>query len=241
MVQVKNELKARRLKVTSIGFYRNMLEPDERLRQLEADRLQRVIEIAAETFETNLIGVFAGRHPDLTLEENLPLFEKVWQPFILRAEKLDVYLAFENCTMYRGYPVKGINLTYCPKAYTEIFQRIQSDHIGIEFDPSHCIKQYIDPMKFLQLFEGKIFHVHLKDHERLAEEEFLYGCFDVRSSRDRFPGYGTVAFESIFSELRRQNYQGPLTIEAEREPLATDEDHRYKLLQNSCEYLRSLL
>lgn len=226
------------LAISSLGFYRNMLDPDGTLRDLEIARLRRLM-AGAHHFGTSTISVFAGRQPELTIEENIPLFREVWGPLAAEAEALGLRFAFENCTMYRGYPIRGINMSISPAAYTLMFDAIPSRALGIEFDPSHCLKQCIDPLRFIRDFADRIYHVHAKDHERLPELEYLHGCFDVRASRDRLPGRGQVDFEAIIAELHMIGYKGAITIEGERDPDFPDGVEEG--IRGAVEYLRKLM
>lgn len=233
------DLQGRGISVVSLGVYRNVLDPDAAVAAADRRLVSAGIRAARE-FGTRVVSVFAGRHPELSIEDNIPLLVEAWTPLVAEAEATGVCLAFENCSMFRGYPVRGINTTHNPAAYRLFFDALPSNAIGIEFDPSHCLKQLIDPVAFLRAFPGRTFHVHLKDHERIAELEQLYGCFDVRCSRDRFPGFGQVDFASIISELRAQGYEGALTIEAERDPDFATEDEIRVGLARSVEIIRAI-
>lgn len=227
--------------VETLGFYRNILDPEEAVRQDEEKRLRNVVRMAREVFKVKVIGVFAGRQPNLSIEENIPLFREVWTPIVRFAEDYNVRFAFENCSMFRGYPVKGINMAHTPHAYSLMFDAVSSPILGIEFDPSHCLKQLIDPIKFMREFTGRIYHFHAKDHERLAEEQQLHGCFDVRCSRDRLPGHGQIDFAALVEALKIQGYDGPVTIEGHRDPVYTEEKEYAEALVKSRKMLEELI
>lgn len=231
------QLARRGITVASIGCYRNVLDPDRRLAHDDIARLRNAIRMAP-IFGTDVIGVFAGRDPELSIEDNIPFFVSVWGPLAELAEEHGVRIAFENCSMYRGYPIRGINMSHTPHAYRLMFEALPAVNLGIEFDPSHCLKQLIDPIAFLREFAGRILHVHVKDHERLPDMEQSHGCFDVRASRDRLPGYGQIDFPAIIRELRQQGYAGALTIEAERDPIYNTESKLTEALHESVRKMR---
>ena len=232
------DLRVRGIRVDALGLYRNHLDARAECREEESARLRMVMKMAP-LFGTDTIGVFAGRDPEKSIEDSIADFREVWTPLAQEAEDRGLRLAFENCPMFRGYPVRGINLAHCPAAYELMFEAVPSPALGIEFDPSHCLKQRIDPLRFLQQFPGRTFHVHAKDHEVDEEKLQRYGCFDVRMSGDRFPGLGKVDFKGMFEELRRQGFDGSVTIEAEREPTVTDEESRRAALRKSVGHLRA--
>lgn len=92
---------------------------------------------------------------------------------------------------------------------------------GVNFDPSHLVHQFVDPVMFLEEFEDRIFHVHIKDAKRN-----LNGRTSILSSHLNFgdhrrgwdfvsPGHGDVEFEPIIRTLNRIGYDGPLSVEWE--------------------------
>ncbi len=92
---------------------------------------------------------------------------------------------------------------------------------GFNFDPSHFIHQMFDPVNFIDRFEDRIYHVHVKD-SRIT----LNGANGILSSHLQFgdhrrgwdfvsPGRGDVDFEGIIRALNRIGYEGPLSVEWE--------------------------
>lgn len=92
---------------------------------------------------------------------------------------------------------------------------------GINFDPSHLIHQFVDPVEFLNSFPGRIYHAHVKD-SRVQ----LTGRNSILSSHLNFgdhrrgwdfvsPGRGDVNWDKIVRALNRISYDGPLSIEWE--------------------------
>lgn len=92
---------------------------------------------------------------------------------------------------------------------------------GINFDPSHLIWQGLDPVKLINRFPDRIFHVHIKDAATTLDgtNSILGGHLgfgDHRRGWDfRSPGRGEVDFEGIIRALNRIGYSGPLSVEWE--------------------------
>ncbi len=92
---------------------------------------------------------------------------------------------------------------------------------GVNFDPSHLVHQFIDPVAFLEAFPERIFHVHVKDsrinlngRNSILSSHLSFG--DARRGWDFVsPGHGDVKFEPIFRTLNRIGYSGPLSVEWE--------------------------
>ncbi len=92
---------------------------------------------------------------------------------------------------------------------------------GINFDPSHMIHQFLDPVEFVEEFRDRIYHVHVKDSRRR-----LNGRRSILGSHLEFgepargwdfvsAGRGDVDFDALIRALNRIKYSGPLSIEWE--------------------------
>ncbi|MFK7759014.1 MAG: sugar phosphate isomerase/epimerase family protein [Phycisphaerales bacterium] len=100
---------------------------------------------------------------------------------------------------------------------------------GMNFDPSHLIWQGIDPVKLINRFPDRVFHVHIKDASTTLDgtNSILGGHLgfgDHRRGWDfRSPGRGEVDFDGIIRALNRVGYSGPLSVEWEDS--AMDREH----------------
>jgi sugar phosphate isomerase/epimerase len=92
---------------------------------------------------------------------------------------------------------------------------------GFNFDPSHFVHQFLDPVAFINEFPERIYHVHVKD-SRVQ----LNGRNSILASHLSFgdqnrgwdfvsPGRGDVKWDPIIRALNRIGYTGPLSIEWE--------------------------
>jgi len=92
---------------------------------------------------------------------------------------------------------------------------------GFNFDPSHLHWQMVDPVRFIDAFGDRIYHVHMKDaivtlDGRSGILSSHLGFGDARRGWDfRSLGRGGVNFEEIIRALNRIGYQGPLSVEWE--------------------------
>lgn len=135
---------------------------------------------------------------------------------------------------------------------TEIAYDIWSTHMAVEavggreafgfnFDPSHLHWQMVDPVKFINHFPDRIYHVHIKDaivtldgESGILSSHLQFG--DHRRGWDfRSPGRGGVDFEEIIRALNRINYQGPLSVEWEDSGM--DREHG---AAEACDFVRQL-
>ncbi|MCA9983445.1 MAG: sugar phosphate isomerase/epimerase [Anaerolineales bacterium] len=92
---------------------------------------------------------------------------------------------------------------------------------GINFDPSHLIHQFVDPVEFLNSFPGRIYHAHVKDSrvQLTGRNSILSSHLDFGDHRRGWdfvsPGRGDVNWDKIVRALNRIGYDGPLSIEWE--------------------------
>jgi sugar phosphate isomerase/epimerase len=94
-------------------------------------------------------------------------------------------------------------------------------NFGFNFDPSHFIHQFIDPVFFLDEFPDRIFHMHVKDSrlQLSGRTSILSSHLDFGDPRRGWdfvsPGRGDVEWDQIIRALNRIGYAGPLSIEWE--------------------------
>lgn len=94
-------------------------------------------------------------------------------------------------------------------------------NFGFNFDPSHFIHQFIDPVEFINEFPDRIFHMHVKDSrvQLTGRNSILSSHLDFGDDRRGWdfvsPGRGDVEWDQIIRALNRVGYQGPLSIEWE--------------------------
>jgi len=78
-------------------------------------------------------------------------------------------------------------------------------NIGSCADIGHWARNGLDPVECLKKLEGHVFGVHLKDIVK----------FDDTQAADTVVSKGVIDFPAVFAELKRQNFNGMLSIEHE--------------------------
>jgi sugar phosphate isomerase/epimerase len=92
---------------------------------------------------------------------------------------------------------------------------------GFNFDPSHFVHQFVDPVEFIDEFGDRIWHMHVKDSrvKLTGRNSILSSHLDFGDSRRGWdfvsPGRGDVKWDEIIRALNRIGYSGPLSIEWE--------------------------
>jgi sugar phosphate isomerase/epimerase len=214
--KVKAILARHDITLSALGYYPNILCADEKDAATYIDHLKKVIR-ASRLLGLNLVNTFIGRDHTRSLADNWSLFDKTWPDIIRFAESCGVKIAIENCPMLFSqdeWP-GGKNLATSPRIWREMFQRIPSDHFGLNYDPSHLIWQFMDPVRPIHEFRNRIFHVHAKDLRIWRDRLNDVGILDFGWNSPKLPGLGDVDWPAFFAALTDIRYQGAVCIEVE--------------------------
>ncbi len=229
------QAKAHNLRISAIGaLYKNPLDP----KQTEAARATfvRAIEVAERIGVKTVCG-FPGAVIEMEVnpkgqnlvykpfEQFLPRLIKFWEPLAQIAAEKGVRIAFEHCPMARYHlPIMGFNMLAQPAMWERLFNETKYENLGIEWDASHLICQFIDPVTNIHKFGSRIFHVHAKDayiNRHLLE---VYGICHPGVAEHRMPGLGQSNWAEIIHALLRVGYDSDLNIEGWHDPVFRDHD-----------------
>jgi sugar phosphate isomerase/epimerase len=232
------------VEISALAYYPNPLDENPEKRRLAIDHLYSVIDSAA-LLEVNMITTFIGRMPSKTVSENLAEVVKVWTPIVKHAEEKNVKIAIENCPMLfteDEWP-GGQNLMTTPALFRKVFELLDSEHIGLNFDPSHFVWQQMDYIKPLYEFKDKLFHVHYKDikvyPEKLADVGIMATPLQYMSPK--LPGLGDVDWGKYVSALTDIGYAGYTCIEVEDKAFEKDYAAVKTSVRQSAHYLRNFV
>ena len=210
--------KEKNVEISSLAFYPNTMDGNLEKRNAAVGHLKNVI-LASAKLGVNMVTTFIGRDQTKTVEENLELVKEIWPPIMKLAEEQKVKVAIENCPMLFGtdqWP-GGQNLMTTPVIWRKVFEILDSDYLGINYDPSHFVWQMIDYIRPIYEFKDKIFHVHYKDiklyPDRLNDCGIMAYPLDFMSPK--LPGLGDVDWGKYVSALTDIGYDGYTCIEVE--------------------------
>ncbi len=147
------------------------------------------------------------------IEDGFKRFAALWNPILDVFRKAKVRFALEV------HPTEiAFDIVTAAKALKAIGRRKE---FGFNFDPSHLHWQMVDPVRFIQEFPDRIYHVHMKDaavqldgRAGILSSHLPFG--DAQRGWDfRSLGRGGVRFEEIIRALNQISYAGPLSVEWE--------------------------
>ncbi|MGI5977795.1 MAG: sugar phosphate isomerase/epimerase family protein [Candidatus Limivicinus sp.] len=244
LLYYKKYAEDRGIEISSLAYYPNPMDADQEAADVAVKHIYKLID-ASKLMGINLITTFIGRDKNLTVEENLDKFEKVWTPIVKYAEEKDVRIGIENCPML--YTVNewpgGNNLACSPAIWREMFRRIPSPNLGLNYDPSHLYLIGASVTKPIYEFRDKIFHVHFKDIRIYQDKLDEYGHFAYPTlwHSPKLPGLGGVDFGAFVSALNDIRYSGPACIEVEDKAYEGSHDDVCAGIEQSFRYMKQFL
>lgn len=234
----------KQVEISALAYYPNPLDENLKKRQEVIDHLYTLID-AAKLLGVNLVTTFLGRMPSKSVSENLKEVAKVWPPIIQYAEEQGIKIAIENCPMLfteDEWP-GGQNLMTSPSNWRKVFEILDSDNFGINYDPSHFVWQHIDYIEPLYEFKDKLFHVHYKDIKlypnKLKDVGIMATPLEYMSPK--LPGLGDVDWGKYVSALTDIGYNGYTCIEVEDRAYESDYEDVKRSVRQSAHYLRNFV
>jgi sugar phosphate isomerase/epimerase len=210
--EVRAKIDSYGIEVQSIITAINPMSADPAVAEAHFDYFKAMLKLAG-MLKIPYISSTSGQNPTLKIDENVKLFGKVYRELVKVAEDNNVRIVFENCL--HGYP-RGQNIAVNPQTWEKVFNEVDSPTLGLEFDPSHLMFQFIDPVEAAREFVSKIYILHGKDTEVLVDKLDRGGIYALDGYwRFRLPGYGDVDWAGLFQVLREGGFDGNVVIEHE--------------------------
>lgn len=225
--------KDRGIRISAIGaLYKNPLDPV----QMEYARavFLRAIDVASHLGVKTVSG-FPGAVIEMELnpkgqnlvyrpfERFLPRLVEFWSPLAKVAANAGVRLAFEHCPQGPYHlPIMHYNMLGQVAMWEPFFNELDCDNVGIEWDASHLMCQFVDPIANIHKFGSRIFHVHAKDAFINRPLLAQYGICHPGVAEHRFPGFGELNWAEVIHALLRAGYDSDLNLEGWHDPVLRD-------------------
>ena len=155
------------------------------------------------------VGTFSGGMAGASMEDQAKELAEVFnENYLPVCDKLDITMGWEN------YPC-DTNFATVPGAWEKIFDLVPSKRLGLEFDPSHLVRQYIDYVQAAWDFKERILSVHAKDTEIVEPVLQKVGIQGKGWWRYRIPGQGLIDWPKFINVLLQAGYSGGIAVEHE--------------------------
>jgi len=230
--------------ISGLGYYPNPLSADLAESNTAVEHICKVID-ACTLLGVHQMNTFIGRDPARSIRDNWPRMLDTWKPIVQFAEQKNIRIGIENCPMLFSddeWP-GGKNLAISPEVWRRMFEDIPSDHLGLNYDPSHMIWQHMDECQPMLDFREKLFHVHAKDVQIERDQLDQVGILasPLKYHTPKLPGKGDIDWGRFFSVLAESGYDGPVCVEVEDRDYEETAELRIASLEESHGYLRQFI
>ncbi len=212
IADIKNVISGQGMHVSALQVGGDSINPKEDERNESNNYFVKAIELAGK-LGVPYIGTQSGRDRSKPFQKQIDEIVRVYtEKFFPACERAKVRILWEP------WP-DGANLATSPAGFEALFKGFgDSPYVGLQFDPSHFVRQFMDPIQTARDFVDKIYDVHLKDTEILwpvLRSTGIYNENHVEWWRYRIPGMGSINWREFFSILQDVGYQGAMSVEQE--------------------------
>jgi sugar phosphate isomerase/epimerase len=205
----------RNLQISAVAAYSNVTDadPDRRARNIQT--VHNAIDAAA-LLGVDVVNTIAGLPPAgkdkyKAIEEDCA---PVYKPIVEHAAEKGIKIAMEN-----WYATNIQHLGH----WQALFELVPDANFGLNFDPSHLVHQDIDYIEAVDKFADRIFHSHGKDTEIKQHVKRIVGNQGTGWWRYVIPGLGVIRWGEYIAALRRNGFNGPISIEHEDNAVEREE------------------
>jgi sugar phosphate isomerase/epimerase len=209
---VRTTLEKTQMHVSAFQFTLNHIAPDAQDRAQKNVSFVKAIELAGK-LGVPYIGTASGKDAAKPFHAQVDEIVRVYnEKYFPACERNHVRILWEP------WP-EGPNLATSPVGFAALFKGFEnSQYVGLQYDPSHLVRQFMDPIQTARDFVDKIYDVHLKDTEILWPVLRAGGITPVDEAswwRYRIPGLGAINWAQFFSVLQDVGYSGAMSVEHE--------------------------
>ena len=196
------------VRIISLECMVNHLTPDPATRREVRAQFIRCLELA-HRLGCKFVGTFSGGIQGASVDDQVKELAQVLnEQYLPVCEKLDLGIGPEN------YPCDE-NFATVPATWEKVMEQVPNHRFGLEFDPSHLVRQYIDPIQTAWDFRDRILAVHAKDTEIIQPVLAKVGIHGQDWWRYRIPGQGLIDWPQFITVLLQVGFHGGMAVEHE--------------------------
>ncbi|MER2006457.1 MAG: sugar phosphate isomerase/epimerase family protein [Psychrobacillus sp.] len=205
--KVVEKLHKTNLEVSAYDITNNFVHQNKTERKAEVEKVVEGIRVA-KALDANTVRVFCGDiREGLIYEDCFDWIIEGLKESAKVAEQEKIVLAIENHGLLAGKS----------QQIQEIIKAVNSPYVKSTFDTGNFLLVHEEPTKAFNVLKTEIAHVHFKDFREKEVHETVKG---FRSTEGKeligvIPGDGKVDLTYIVEGLKKQDYQGWLSIEYE--------------------------
>jgi sugar phosphate isomerase/epimerase len=190
-------------------------DPHERARQLERQR--NAIELAVRLGAKYCRTLSGQNRPGLTREQGVARTVDGLLRSIEYAARRNVVLCLEN--HYKDGNWRYPEFAQAEDVFLEVLDRVDSPHLGVQYDPSNALISGYDPIRFLRRVLPRVVTMHASDRyvadgtalDDLREADGTIGYSEKLKHGET--GKGVIDYDAIFRILADAKFDGWISIE----------------------------
>lgn len=174
-------------------WHPSWIDPDPHYRAIRREHTKRALKLAKEIGAPHITTEPGGPlAKNQTREEGYRIFYEELMPCLDVAADLDMPLLIE--------PEPELLIERFDE-YLQFVERLDSPHVGLNFDIGHAYCVGEDPQDWIERMALHTVHYHLEDIAATRVHEHLV------------PGRGAIDFDATLAAIARSGYDGWLTVE----------------------------
>jgi sugar phosphate isomerase/epimerase len=214
--KVKAHLKSKNLQAPMMCASPDFTQPDPAARQTEIEKEKEIIDITAQ-LGGGFCRVLSGqRREEVSREDGVRWTVESIKALIPFAAERKVVLNMEN--HYKDGYWRFPEFAQRSDIFIEIINQIDSPWFGVNYDPSNAIIAGEDPLELLAAVKRRVVSMHASDRylisgtiDDLKKQEGHLGY--AKNLKHGVIGKGLNDYDAIFSTLRREGFDGWISIE----------------------------
>jgi sugar phosphate isomerase/epimerase len=203
--------------VSCLSIFGNPLREDLKGEQIR--QAWKTLIKSSSLFGDPYVSGFAGRKCGESVDDSILSWKIFFSELLDYGYKKNAKgILFENCRMGDTWKNGKWNIAINPDAWNLMFDEINDEKMGLQWEPCHQVEAFIDPIKQLSKWMPKIKHIHGKDGKidyDLLKEKGFFGKNKVFEYT--LPGSGDTSWQTIFEILDKNNYKGTVDLEFQGE------------------------
>jgi sugar phosphate isomerase/epimerase len=198
-------------------FSPDFTHPDRQERQRQLGRQKAAIDLCVTLGIRHCRTLSGQRHPGVGRTEGIAYAVEGIQRSLDYAERRGVVLCLEN--HYKDGAWAWPEFAQAEDVFLEILGRLDSPHLGVQYDPSNATVGGYDPVAFLQKVKHRVVTMHASDRylapgttlDDLRQADGTLGYTD--KLRHGETGRGLNDYDAIFRTLAAVGFAGWVSVE----------------------------
>ena len=198
-------------------FSPDFTHPDATERARQVERQKAAIDLTVRLGARYCRTLSGQNRPGLTRKEGIERTVEGLRRSLEYAERRDVVLCIEN--HYKDGTWRYPEFAQPEDIFLEIVERVDSPHLGVQYDPSNALVGGYDPVRFLEKVIPRVVTMHASDRyladgatlDDLRQADGTLGYTDKLKHGET--GKGMIDYDAVFGILSRAGFNGWISVE----------------------------